>query len=209
MKRPVRCMSIDFDLPTARVSRWVWRSAGTVVSVRGSRGVYGASSSFTDSLATLTWNEGGVALQLEFNGGTDHLPSAAEMVSSADALRRIDRSTFEALPLNPSFMTADDAELLRFVRIAIPETRAYDLTLHHQNLDASGRDLNPDGLAPNGVTRGGAAGRYVDLYAPAGTVTLVLWLGASSTPPACAQHVDITNFEPKVPVATLDLSCTS
>lgn len=185
-------------------------TAGTEVEVRGTRGVYGRYDGVQDEMATLTWNEDGVAVKLEFNGGADHAPSADDMVAAADALRRIDRSTFEAIPLNPNFMSADDAELLlRFVRIAVPETRMYDLRVHQLHFDAAGASLNVSAAASNGTTYGGSPSRYLDLPVPPGTAEMVVWLGLSEEPPACAQRIDVTDAEPKVPVATLDLSCTS
>ena len=124
-------------------------------------------------------------------------------------MRRIDRSTFEAMPLNPNFMSADDAELLlRFVRIAVPETRMYDLRVHQLHFDAAGASLNVSAAASNGTTYGGSPSRYLDLPVPPGTAEMVVWLGLSEEPPACAQRIDVTDAAPKVPVATLDLSCT-
>ena len=65
-------------------------TAGTEVEVRGTRGVYGRYDGVQDEMATLTWNEDGVAVKLEFNGGADHAPSADDMVAAAG---RCDGST--------------------------------------------------------------------------------------------------------------------
>ena len=173
---------------------------GRSVSVRGTTGVLGARTTPIDTSTTVTWVEDGATVSLSM-GSQGRRDLDADVIAAANALVKVTKAEFEAR--HPEGAPVSQRLLL----LEVPRTEATGMHVRTRSFDAAGTAIP---AMDSDITFGSPTSKQYVVPVPDDAASMVVWIGESPEPPACAAPIDVTGATAEEPArAPLDLDCVS